>query len=575
MSEASARKGKVWIWCMTVLLMASLLAPHPAGAQFADVSPKDWFGPAASDLYKLGVLNGYPSGGNLYFKPSQQITRAEFLRLCLHLLVEGGMRDFLAGPAPQTPPFADVPVGEWFALDVAFAKEWGIVDSVPVNFYPSRPITRAEAAAMVAQTMDMRGKPVPFRGYVGFSDVNPPDENIRKLYQGGIVDGYSNGTFRPAGTLNRAEAAVLLERAYAVALVPPTIGLTIALYAPRTPPFDEELQPAGVDFTGIRLNSPKSKDNLLRVNIAGHPDVWNTGVRYFVRRDAQAINIWNDPEGTSSPLLVDKDEQEISEASLRAGLDVWVENATIGSADLILEARTAYDNSVVESKRASFETFRSMVIVLGGKGQDPATYKAADPLSCSTTVCGIFDLALALYRDGYDVRSLSESSVLGSEDPGTGAAFDMLEEAVTKRGLLRLAVIGYSHGGGSAYNLLTRFTQEHPGLSVPYAAYVDAVENSFSLDPGSERRAPCVAAYFDNFYQEDECFHHPLLFLNFRGRFLGASNDCTDSQPEINNVSVNDDRPSFFSCVDHYDIDELGKVHLTIKDHLRSRLPAR
>lgn len=485
------RLVKAWMIGMVVLVLGH---PETLEAQFLDVPQGVWYEGAVSNLEKLALIEGYAGEGGRYFRPAQLMSRAEFLRLCLRALVKGGLRNFLEDH-PDQPPFPDVPVDAWFAPDAAFAKEWGVIDRELTAFEPHRAITRSEAAEMISRTRE----PVPIRGYQGFSDVSAGIYHIRRAYEAGIVDGYGDGTFRPSRTLNRAEAVVMIERAYFVLILPPVIGLKMSVFSPHVPFLpEEELEPA-LDVTRVRLNSPDSADNLVRVEISGTPAEINTGVRYFVRRSHPSIRVWRERERTSPSLLGPADEQEIPEDELRRGLTLWVESIDFGDAELIVEARRRSDEGVIERNRATFRVIHSIVVVLGGWNQEPELYDSRNPLACSENGCGIFALGEELYRYGYDVWLFDEEEV---NFFGYGGAYDAVRQAVEHRGVQEVAIIGYSWGGGSVNNLasaLERDGDEFLGnFALVFTSYVDAVSSYISAP---EYGRPSRSLYHLNQFQ--------------------------------------------------------------------------
>jgi hypothetical protein len=471
-------------------------SPELQASQFLDVPQGIWYEGAVSNLEKLGLVEGYSGNGGRYFRPAQLVTRAEFLRLCLRALVKGGLRDFLSYP-PDGPPFPDVPVAAWFAPDVAFAKEWGVVDHGLASFEPNRAITRAEAVEMISRTME----PVPVRGYQGFSDVSAGNYHIRRVYEAGIIDGYRDGTFRPSQALNRAEAAVLVEKAYFLSIVPPVIGLRVSVFSPQAPHLPEvEVAPA-LGISGIRLNNPDSAENLVHVEISGKPSAFNTGVRYYLRRSHSFIRVWRELERTSAPLLGPADEQEIAEEELRRGMELWVENTDLGEADLVLEARRTSDGGVIESERTTFRTFRSLIIVLGGETQDPANYDPNDPTRCTSGICGVFDIGHSLRGRGYDALIFDEDDV---KLFGDGPTLEVVREAVQNREITSIAILGYSHGGGSVLDLswaLKDQRAEIGSFTLSFTAYIDAIA---SLTPHPEIYRPYESAFHLNIYQTND-----------------------------------------------------------------------
>ncbi|MEA1902544.1 MAG: DUF3048 domain-containing protein [Actinomycetota bacterium] len=82
----------------------------------------------------------------------------------------------------------------------------------PEYFCPGRVLIRAEAAALIARVL----QPEPIdTGY--YSDVDPAAwyaGDVNALSGAGIITGHTDGTFRPADPLSRAEMAQLLVRAF-------------------------------------------------------------------------------------------------------------------------------------------------------------------------------------------------------------------------------------------------------------------------------------------------------------------------------------------------------------------------
>lgn len=84
------------------------------------------------------------------------------------------------------------------------------------HYEPDRPITRVEFAAILVRGLGLKADDRP----VTFTDVSAADwyyREVQTAYQYGIVQGYSDGTFRPMERITREQAAVMLSRAMALA----------------------------------------------------------------------------------------------------------------------------------------------------------------------------------------------------------------------------------------------------------------------------------------------------------------------------------------------------------------------
>jgi hypothetical protein len=88
----------------------------------------------------------------------------------------------------------------------------------PLNdrYCPDGTVTRAEMAAFLIRAIDQESNLSPFVGI--FPDV--PDGSwfapyVERLFQLGITEGFTDGTYRPDSPVNRAEMAIFLVRAFA------------------------------------------------------------------------------------------------------------------------------------------------------------------------------------------------------------------------------------------------------------------------------------------------------------------------------------------------------------------------
>jgi hypothetical protein len=152
-------------------------------------------------------INGYPDGT---FGPGKNVTREQVAAMLIRIL---GM----ATSTPSTPPFPDVATERWSAPQIAVAKTLGYVQGYDDGlFMPDKLMTRAELATLLVRDAEARGEQ--FTGTPqAFTDV-PADnwyaEYVAKASAIGLVNGYDDGTFRPETPVTRAEAVVMINRAF-------------------------------------------------------------------------------------------------------------------------------------------------------------------------------------------------------------------------------------------------------------------------------------------------------------------------------------------------------------------------
>jgi len=135
-------------------LVLSILMPLSVSAKaFSDVPTYYKYFQAISQLSDLGVINGYPDGS---FQPGQTISRAEAAKLLVSSVksdefVQKATNSFIKNGFGS--PFYDVSFDEWFGPYVVMAKQYGMVDGYSDgSFKPSNTINFAEGLKMILQS---------------------------------------------------------------------------------------------------------------------------------------------------------------------------------------------------------------------------------------------------------------------------------------------------------------------------------------------------------------------------------------------------------------------------------------
>ncbi len=285
------------------------------------------------------------------------------------------------------------------------------------------------------------------------------------------------------------------------------------------------------------------------------------GVTYQLDRSNDKIRVF-DRENKSKPLLDDSTTSAIDLAGQTEDDELWAEwpGDGSGSSDVIMQVVDSRYGRVVDrasTEKLRFSPFDSLVIVIGGRKQYPA-----DPINDPSH--GIFRLAIDLYRrEGYDVRMYQEKDDVKG-NAAKGAAIKEIRNAVNDRGVQNIAMIGYSQGGGSVYDLSDRISREVGGaesqfnneFSLVFTAYVDAVTDNDT--PGDltfipERRRPVSTEFHINQYQTLR-ISDPLTALH--GAPSRANREIDRTPLGVNHVTI-DDHPTV-----------LGEI----KDELRRRV---
>ena len=139
-------------------------------------------------------------------KPQNNITRAEVATIFFRMLTDESRSDYWM----QTNPYSDVDSDMWYNNAISTLTNAGILTGYEDgSFRPNDPITRAEFAAMTARFSDTE-----YSGDNSFSDVSDSYWAARYIALAeylGWINGYPDGTFRPAQNITRAESMTLVN----------------------------------------------------------------------------------------------------------------------------------------------------------------------------------------------------------------------------------------------------------------------------------------------------------------------------------------------------------------------------
>ena len=172
---------------------------------FKDVPCDAWYFDYVEQLVDQGLLD---TTGD-YFQPNDPLNRAELVKIVITAI------DGLAMcHVPDTPTFDDVPAGTWYYDYIECAAQLGIVSgyidehgNLTGMFGPGDTANRAFAVKVVVISFAV---PTTLSPPSPFSDVTPGQrfhDYVLTAYNQSVVDGYPDGTFRPAEPLLRAYMA--------------------------------------------------------------------------------------------------------------------------------------------------------------------------------------------------------------------------------------------------------------------------------------------------------------------------------------------------------------------------------
>ena len=179
--------------------------------KFYDVDKNYWAFNYIAEMSERGAINGYPDG-NYY--PENYVTRAEFAKI---MCIAAGLSidDY------DSSDYCDVHYYDWYTPYVSIGQYYlnGYVIDGELYYCPDQyalrediavalvklkgySITGADESILKTMFTDWQSISADARGYVASAVEN------------GLISGYEDRTFRGQDSINRAEAATLLWRAY-------------------------------------------------------------------------------------------------------------------------------------------------------------------------------------------------------------------------------------------------------------------------------------------------------------------------------------------------------------------------
>ncbi|MBQ7118801.1 MAG: S-layer homology domain-containing protein [Oscillospiraceae bacterium] len=180
--------------------------PEISDVRFIDLGNHAWAEDAINALADEGIIKG-TSGTT--FSPGNNITRADFAILLVRAF---GLS------SDNTENFADVLETDYFARELAIARNTGLVGGIGDNKYaPRENITRQDMMVIVYRALAAFEKiekrndtqVVPYEDFDSVSDY--AKEAVSALISAGLVNG-KNGEIAPTDYTTRAEVAVLIKR---------------------------------------------------------------------------------------------------------------------------------------------------------------------------------------------------------------------------------------------------------------------------------------------------------------------------------------------------------------------------
>ena len=161
--------------------------------------------PALNKDDHVAYIIGYEDGT---VRPNGRITRAEVATIFFRLLTD----DTRQRNWSSENTFSDVSADKWYNNAVSTLCHMGVLGGYSDGtFRPNAPITRAEFAKIAVSFAQINGSAV----YSYFTDVKTTDwfaPYVTAAKDSSLIEGYSDGSFKPENRITRAEACAIVNR---------------------------------------------------------------------------------------------------------------------------------------------------------------------------------------------------------------------------------------------------------------------------------------------------------------------------------------------------------------------------
>lgn len=164
----------------------------------------DTLGHWAQSVINKWTASGIISGdGDGTFRPDDYITRAEFVKV-----ITSAKKYSDVGSVN----YFDVSQDDWFYLSLAKAAFAGIISGYEDGtFRPNDNITREEAAVIIGRAYEISAASAArFSDSASISDWAA--QYVGAMYANQIINGYSDGTFKPQMPITRAETVQIIDQ---------------------------------------------------------------------------------------------------------------------------------------------------------------------------------------------------------------------------------------------------------------------------------------------------------------------------------------------------------------------------
>jgi hypothetical protein len=283
-------------------------------------------------------------------------------------------------------------------------------------------------------------------------------------------------------------------------------------------------------------NPITNEDDLLRTDI----DITSvSGISYVLKKSSTDVVMWANSQKGGSQYVV-----SATGTTITSDETLWAEYINFGedTCTLTLIAIDTTSGNELFTEELVYRPFNSVTAAFIGEFET-----AGDPV----TSPGINDWVIQQLLDGYDVHVWDDGHDWWNWDDdadewGKGPAYDTIVNAVNNQRQTSIALVGYSHGGGTVYHVANRINNNYNDTlgnnitvahSLVFTSYIDGVSNNLFIDgifeTNSLDEVPPGSQYHVNQYQTNT----GISGLAINGNSVSGAADNLD-RSNLNNGEI-------------------------------------
>lgn len=174
---------------------------------FKDVTENHWAKKEIEYLYEKNIINGYTENSINYFKPDNEVTRAQAAKMIMVALGKTELQT-------SSSSFKDVPTDHWAIGWIERANQMGVMSGNEKGLFdPESSLTRAQMSKILTKAFGLDINAAEEKEIV-FFDIKKDfwaATYINALYHNGISNGSGN-YFKPNEVVSRAHFSVFISR---------------------------------------------------------------------------------------------------------------------------------------------------------------------------------------------------------------------------------------------------------------------------------------------------------------------------------------------------------------------------